>query len=558
MTTPDRGNSPGPDSGSDVGPPSVDEIVDVDVVVIGSGISGLVFSLNTARAASVVLITKKAEADSNTNYAQGGIAAVLGPDDDPRLHIEDTLEAGDGLCHPDVVEEVVREGPARIRDLMAWGVRFHHGEDGLHLGREGGHSRRRIVHAADRTGREIERALLEACAELNVRILEDHLAVDLRPVVDPATGELRCGGVYALDHDLDRRVLFRAPVTMLASGGCGTVYRHTTNPSIATGDGVAMAYRAGARVGNMEFIQFHPTALYPTEDPAFLISEAVRGEGAVLRRKDGSSFMEAYDARGSLASRDVVARAIHREMKTTGDDHVVLDISPIPRDQMELRFPGAVAGCRERGIDLFEDGIPVVPAAHYVCGGVETDLAGRTSVPGLYAAGEVTFTGMHGANRLASNSLLEAVVLSQRAAEAVLRDMDEGAAGRNEEVEGLEIPPAELFGPGRVADPDPPARPDPLARADRPDGEDGAAGLDGRDDGSPAAGDAQGARRRLRDLMWEKVGIVRSDRELDEAAAELEPLLREREARWREGPWSVEAAELRRSLLKVILNGVPE
>ncbi|MDX1566511.1 MAG: FAD-binding protein, partial [Longimicrobiales bacterium] len=383
-------------------------------------------------------------------------------------------------------------------------------------------------------------ALLEACAELNVRILEDHLAVDLRPVVDPTTGELRCGGVYALDHHLDRRVLFRAPVTMLASGGCGTVYRHTTNPSIATGDGVAMAYRAGARVGNMEFIQFHPTALYPTEDPAFLISEAVRGEGAILRRKDGSSFMEAYDPRGSLASRDIVARAIHQEMKTTGDDHVILDISPIPRDQMELRFPGAVAGCRERGVDLFEDGIPVVPAAHYSCGGVETDLEGRTSLPGLYAAGEVTFTGMHGANRLASNSLLEAVVLSHRAAEAVLREMEDGGAGWKEEAVEVELPLAEFPGPDRSRGPG------------GTEAEDGAAGPGGREgkvssspDGASPPRDATAIRRRLRDLMWEKVGIVRSDRELGEAAVELESLLRDGEARWRRGPWSVEAAELR-------------
>lgn len=510
----------------------MDRTVDVDVVVIGSGISGLAFALNTARRLSVALITKKAEADSNTNYAQGGIAAVLGPDDDPSLHVQDTMEAGAGLCHRDVVEEVVREGPDRIRDLMEWGVRFHHREDRLHLGREGGHSRRRIVHAADRTGREIESALLAASDELGIRILEDHLAVDLHRVVDPATGEARCAGVLALEHRRHRKVLFRAPVTMLASGGCGQVYRHTTNPRIATGDGVAMAYRAGARVGNMEFIQFHPTALYPTEDPAFLISEAVRGEGAILRRKDGTAFMETYDRRGSLAPRDVVARAVHREMKKSGDDHVVLDISPIPRDEMELRFPGAVAGCRERGIDLFADGIPVVPAAHYACGGVVTDREGRTSLPGLFAAGEVACTGMHGANRLASNSLLEAVVFSHRAADAVLAEM-EGAGG----APGLELASSSAGPPG--VDPG----------ADDPTG----SGDLGSERAAEELERIAGVRRRLRDVMWENVGIVRSDAELAAAGDELEPLLREEEGRWRAGRWSVEAAELRNLLQTAVL-----
>ncbi|MGD2068147.1 MAG: FAD-binding protein, partial [Gemmatimonadota bacterium] len=286
---------------------------EVDVLVIGSGIAGLTFALKVASFASVLVVTKKERADSNTNYARGGIAAVIGPDDDPSLHVEDTLVAGAGLCHEDAVDTLVSEGPLRVRELEEWGTRFRRGEDGrLSLGREGGHSRRRIVHAGDRTGMAIETALLEAVeAEPTITVLEDHLAVDLLLGTEPTSHGPVCRGALTLDHRNGERVMVRARATFLASGGCGQVFRHTTNPSIATGDGVAMAFRAGATVANMEFIQFHPTALHPTEDPAFLISEAVRGEGAVLRRVDGAPFMDRYHPLGSLAPRDVVARAIH-------------------------------------------------------------------------------------------------------------------------------------------------------------------------------------------------------------------------------------------------------
>lgn len=493
----------------------VAEARDAAFLVVGSGIAGLTFALRVAERASVLVVTKKTRAESSTNYARGGIAAVTAADDSPALHVRDTLAAGAGLCHTDVVEGVVRDGPARIRDLLDWGVRFRMDRSGPSLAREGGHSRRRILHAGDRTGREIERALVEAVAEHpRIEVLEDVLAIDLLVEPDPHGDRLACRGAVALDHRRGRRMVLRAGATLLATGGCGQVFRHTTNPGIATGDGVAMAWRAGARIANMEFIQFHPTALHPTEDPAFLLSEALRGEGAVLRLPDGTPFMERHDPRGSLASRDVVARAIDDEMKRNGFTHVLLDVSAIPLATLEERFPGAVEGCRARGIPLPGAGIPVVPAAHYVCGGVVTDASGRTDLPGLLAAGEVACTGMHGANRLASNSLLEAVVLSDRAAAVALAWQEKREGG------------ADAW-PGEGASDEEAAR----------------------DEASEAElRRIAGIRSRLRDLMWDEVGIVRTDAGLERADGAVAALLVEEDRRWEAGPWSVEGAELRNLL----------
>jgi L-aspartate oxidase len=479
------------------------------ILVVGSGIAGLTFALKAADLGPVLILTKKSRAESNTNYARGGIAAALGPDDDPELHLEDTLESGDGLCHRDRVELVVREGPERVRELVEWGIRFQRKGGGFSLGREGGHSRRRILHSGDRTGLEIERALLEAVAENHrIEVLEDVDVVDLLVEAGGAGEAPVCVGLLALDHRRGRRLALRAPATLLAAGGCGQVYRHTTNPGIATGDGIAMAYRGGARVANMEFIQFHPTALHPTEDPAFLLSEAIRGEGGILRLLDGTPFMDRFDTRGSLAARDVVARAIHLEMERTGDPHVILDVSGIAPEKMERRFPGAMEGCLARGVDMFGRGIPVVPAAHYVCGGVLTDEHGRSSIPGLFAVGEVAFTGVHGANRLASNSLLEAVVFAHRAFTALRDgDLDRDRDGTVEILEGS--------------------------------------------GGSPAPeeeGRILAVRSRLRDLMWTGAGIARTDRGLEAARNEIRGLLDREEGRWAEAPWTLEAAELRNLL----------
>lgn len=383
-----------------------------DVLVIGSGIAGLSFALKIADSAEVVLITKKEKAESNTNYAQGGIAAVLSPSDSSEAHVKDTLVCGDGLSKRAVVEKIVREGPARIQELIELGVKFSRTATGkLDLGMEGGHSRRRVVHAKDLTGQEIEAALLNAVAKSSsIKLFENQIAINL------AIKENRCLGCYALDTENSVVRNFVAKITVLATGGIGRVYLHTTNPDIATGDGIAMAYRAGATVMNMEFTQFHPTHLYHSNEESFLISEALRGEGAVLRDKRGRQFMGDYHPMKELAPRDIVARAIDQELKKSGDNCVFLDISFKDSQFVRSRFPGIYEKCLSFGIDITKNPIPVVPAAHYCCGGVRTTIAGETDVKNLLAIGETACTGLHGANRLASNSLLEALVCAHYAA----------------------------------------------------------------------------------------------------------------------------------------------
>jgi len=482
-----------------------------DVLVMGSGIGGLMLALEVARKADVVVVTKKHDMDSNTQYAQGGVAAVFDRGDSFRAHERDTIRCGDGLCDPEVVRAIVREGPARIAELDRLGAGFNRTGRGYSLGREGGHSHRRIVHASDFTGRAIEVALLEHVRRHpRIRLLEDRLAVDL--ILGSRLGHARvgrgardtCWGAYVLEREKNRIVPVTAKATVLATGGCGKVYLYTSNPDIATGDGIAMAYRAGARVANLEFVQFHPTCLYHPQARSFLLSEALRGEGAVLRTLDGRRFMPAVHKDAELAPRDVVARAIDREMKRRGDPHVLLDISHRPARLLRARFPNIIAVLERYGFDLTNEPVPVVPAAHYMCGGVVAKVDGRTDLDGLLAIGEVASTGLHGANRLASNSLLEALVMAHHASGAALARVAKVA----------KVPKAAPWS----------------ERGTRPALE--TVVFDHNWDA-------------VRRVMWDLVGIVRSDQRLDFAARNLALLREEIERAYRTLRLTPDLVELR-------------
>lgn len=403
-----------------------------DFAVIGSGVAGLRYALEVAKHGSVAVITKAEPHESNTNYAQGGVSAVLCPSDSVESHMHDTIVAGAHLCDEETVRVVCTEGPDRIKELIAMGASFDHGEDGnLHLAREGGHSHRRIVHAADMTGREIERALLEAVdKDPNIFVFEHHFAIDLLTFQNGS--DTVCLGVDTLNTETFEVTRFNSKVTLLASGGAGHIYPSTTNPPVATGDGMAMAHRAEAVISNMEFVQFHPTALADeglplkptkTRENAFLVTEAVRGDGGILYNLAMERFMPLYDERAELAPRDVVARSIDDQLKKRNEKYVLLDISHRPREKILLHFPSIAAECLRHGLDITRQPIPVVPAAHYMCGGVRAGLQGETNVRGLYVAGEVACTGLHGANRLASNSLLEALVFARRAVQPSIEHM---------------------------------------------------------------------------------------------------------------------------------------
>jgi len=413
---------------------------DSDFLVIGGGVAGLWFALRAARVGTVTLLSKKGARESSTNLAQGGIAAVSSKDDSFQAHVQDTLTAGAGLCNEAIVRMVISEGPSRIERLAETGVRFttrdNQAIQEYDLGLEGGHSKRRILHASDFTGREIVERLLElACADPNIEFREFHIAIDLlahpKARLTPVE-EKTCCGAYVLDIRRKEVYTHAARFTVLATGGAGKAYLYTSNPDIATGDGLAMCYRAGTRIANMEFIQFHPTCLYHPKAKSFLISEAVRGEGAVLKGEDGNPFMEKYHPQGCLAPRDIVARAIDNELKKTGRECVYLDLSHRDPDFIRTRFPNIHGRCLELGIDMTREPLPVVPAAHYTCGGVCVDPWARTDLRNLYAVGEVACTGLHGANRLASNSLLEALVFAKRAADHSMEEMRKTPAPRQE------------------------------------------------------------------------------------------------------------------------------
>ena len=465
-----------------------------DFLVIGSGIAGLSFALKAAELGTVAIVTKRKGIDSNTAWAQGGVACVTDEDDSFDMHVSDTLDAGAGLCDEAVVRTIVTEGPERIQELIDYGVDFDHhdveGEQVLKLSREGGHSKRRILHSRDTTGREIEEKLLAAAhLNSNITFFEHHYAIDL--ITTSKLGlatENRCVGIYALDEKSKEVVAFSSDRVLLATGGCGKVYLYTSNPDVATGDGVAMAWRAGVAIANMEFIQFHPTVLYHPKGTSFLISEALRGEGGILLGQDGQPFMAAYDERKDLAPRDIVARAIDSEMKRNGSRCAFLDMRHHSKEYLQDRFPNIYQTCLKHGIDAAKEPIPVVPAAHYQCGGVNTDINGVTSLKGLYAIGEVACTGLHGANRLASNSLLEGAVLAHRAANHVKQHMPVSRQGKE-----ITIPSWQL--------------------GDAEDVDELVVIYHNWDE--------------IRRLMWDYVSIVRTDKRLQRASTRLENLKRE-------------------------------
>ncbi|MEQ8525681.1 L-aspartate oxidase [Gracilimonas sp.] len=481
-----------------------------DFLVIGSGIAGLTFALKAAEHGTVAIVTKKEMMEANTAYAQGGIAGVLNKHDSFEKHISDTLDAGAGLCNQEAVELVVKEGPRLIQELIDYGVQFTHKNGELDLGREGGHSENRIVHAADATGFEIASVMVnQARNHPNIEIFEHHFAMEL--LTEHHLGQkvktldkIHCFGAYVLDEKADQVKRMLAKVTILASGGAGEVYLHTTNPPVATGDGIAMAYRAKARIENMEFVQFHPTSLAIPEAGSFLISEAVRGFGGILRNSAGEAFMEKYDKRKELAPRDIVARAIDDQLKKRGDDHVFLDVMYLNAEEVKEEFPTIYDTCLKFGIDITKDQIPVVPATHYTCGGVATDLDGQTTIDRLFACGETACTGLHGANRLASNSLLESLVFADRAFQRSVQFFKE--LDFNED-----IPEWDESGTANTEE-------WVLVSHNR---------------------------QELRQVMWNYVGIVRSDLRLERAARRTELLYKETEDFYHRTKVSVPLCELR-------------
>ncbi len=469
-----------------------------DFIIIGSGVAGLTFALKVCKFGSVGIITKDALEESATKYAQGGIASVMAKDDSFELHVQDTIETGRGLCHEDFVRIACSEGPERIRELIGLGAQFDRirGAE-FDLGQEGGHSKRRILHAHDLTGWEIERTLIEAVhAQDNIEIFEHHMAIDLitrarlDEKVESGSDEDEALGLYVLNHLTQKVETMVGRITLMATGGAGKVYLYTSNPDTATGDGIALAYRAGAKIANMEFFQFHPTCLFHPKAKSFLISETVRGEGGILRLQNGETFMENYHSLGCLAPRDVVARAIDYEMKKSGDEYVLLDASHLEGYHIRERFPNIYKTCLEFGFDMSRDPVPVVPAAHYMCGGLVVDPNGQTNIKRLFASGEVCFSGLHGANRLASNSLLEGLVLSHRAVEKAVASFKDSSTKINP---GQRIPE---WDSGNAVDSD-----ESVVVSHNWD--------------------------EIRRLMWNYVGIVRSTKRLERAESRIQLLLEE-------------------------------